>query len=91
MTISKRLRDPAIYEINAWVWLSDLSQKTGTFVDLSSVPSADWDNLAKFGFDAVKLMRLGTKSSGKEKINPCCRCRPLRRHFTPIGHGTQDS
>jgi hypothetical protein len=40
MTVSKWPRYPTIYEINAWVWLSDLSQKSGTIVDLRSVPSA---------------------------------------------------
>jgi len=62
MTISKWRRYPIIYEINAWVWLSDLSQKYGTTVDLSSVPSADWDSIAKFGFDAVWLMGVWERS-----------------------------
>ena len=62
MTISKWPRYPTIYEINAWVWLSDLSQKYGTFVDLSSVPSADWDSIGKFGFDAVWLMGVWERS-----------------------------
>jgi len=46
-------RYPTLYEINTWVWLSELSLKTATSVDLSSVPSAEWDAIAKFGFDAV--------------------------------------
>jgi glycosidase len=62
MTISKWPRYPAIYEINAWVWLSDLSQKYGTIVDLSWVPSTDWDAIAKFGFDAVWLMGVWERS-----------------------------
>lgn len=49
-------RYPTFYEINTWVWLSDLSQKYGKNVDLSSVPSAEWDALAAHGFDAVWLM-----------------------------------
>jgi hypothetical protein len=49
-------RFPTLYEINTWVWLSELSLKTKTSVDLSSVPPAEWDALAKFGFDAVWFM-----------------------------------
>jgi hypothetical protein len=55
MTMPKRPRYPTIYEINAWVWLSDLSKKAGATVDLSAVPSAAWDTIAKFGFDAEWL------------------------------------
>ena len=34
---------PSTYEINTWVWLSDLSQTYGIAVDLFSVPFAEWD------------------------------------------------
>ena len=37
---------PTIYEINTWVWLSDLTTKYGKPIDLSSVPAADWDAIA---------------------------------------------
>jgi Alpha amylase, catalytic domain len=53
---------PTLYEINTWVWLSELSLKTGTTVDLSSVPSAEWDAIAKFGFDAVWFMGVWERS-----------------------------
>jgi hypothetical protein len=52
----------ALYEINTWVWLSELSVKAGTSVDLSSVPSAEWDTIAKFGFDAVWFMGIWERS-----------------------------
>jgi glycosidase len=55
-------RYPTIYEINTWVWLSDLEQKHGKKVDLSSVPSAEWDGIAKHGFDAVWLMGVWERS-----------------------------
>ena len=55
-------RYPTLYEINTWVWLSELSRKTGTSVDLSSVPSAEWDAVAKFGFDAVWFMGVWERS-----------------------------
>jgi hypothetical protein len=53
---------PVVYEINTWVWLSDLSKRSGTCVNLSSVPSADWDAIAEFGFDAVWLMGVWERS-----------------------------
>jgi len=55
-------RYPTIYEINTWVWLAELGLKTGTRVDLGSVPSAEWDAIAKFGFDAVWFMGVWERS-----------------------------
>ena len=51
-----------IYEINTWVWLSDLSRKSKAPVDLSSVPPAEWDAIAHYGFDAVWLMGVWERS-----------------------------
>jgi hypothetical protein len=62
MSMSKWPRYPTIYEINTWVWLSELSEKYGISVDLSSVPSADWDAIAAYGFDAVWLMGVWERS-----------------------------
>ncbi|HXY49465.1 MAG TPA: alpha-amylase [Terriglobales bacterium] len=53
---------PALYEINTWVWLSDLSQKYGKKLDLSSVPSAEWDAIAAYGFEGVWLMGVWERS-----------------------------
>src|SRR5271166_1685426 len=55
-------RYPTLYEINTWVWLSELSQKTGKPVDLGSVPSAEWDAISAHGFDAVWLMGVWERS-----------------------------
>ena len=55
-------RYPAVYEINTWVWLADLSAKHGTIVELGSVPPAEWDAIAEFGFDAVWLMGVWERS-----------------------------
>jgi glycosidase len=51
-----------VFEINTWVWLADLSEKYGDFVELGSVPSAEWDAFAEFGFDAVWLMGVWERS-----------------------------
>lgn len=53
---------PSVYEINTWVWLSELSQRYGTNVSLSSVPAVEWDAIAVYGFDAVWLMGVWERS-----------------------------
>ncbi len=55
-------RYPVLYEINTWVWLSDLSRKYGKVVDLASVPSPEWDAIAAYGFGAVWLMGVWERS-----------------------------
>jgi hypothetical protein len=55
-------RQLTIYEINTWVWLSDLIKKSGGPVTLGSVPSAEWDAIAHYGFDAVWLMGVWERS-----------------------------
>src|SRR5271169_2338768 len=59
---------PTIYEIDTWVWLAGLREKSGVSTDLSSVPSTDWDAIAKFGFDAVWLMGVWERSPAGIKI-----------------------
>ena len=53
---------PTLYEINTWVWLIDLSQKYAKRIDLGSVPSAEWDAIAAYGFDAVWFMGVWERS-----------------------------
>jgi hypothetical protein len=53
---------PLIYEINTWPWLAELGSVTGTPVDLSTVPDAEWDDIAGAGFDAVWLMGVWERS-----------------------------
>src|SRR3954462_14284149 len=60
--MSKWPRFPSIYEISTWVWLADLSRKYGTFIELGSVPSREWDAIAALGFDAVWLMGVWERS-----------------------------
>lgn len=53
---------PGLYEINTWVWLSELSQEYGRHIDLASVPPAEWDAIAAYNFDAVWLMGVWERS-----------------------------
>ena len=55
-------RHPSVYEINTWIWISDLAQKYGKSIDLSCVPSVEWDAIAAFGFDAVWFMGVWERS-----------------------------
>jgi len=53
---------PTSYEINTRVWLNNINQKYGRKADLSSVPSAEWDAIAAYGFDSVWLMGVWERS-----------------------------
>ena len=53
---------PSLYEINTWVWLSELSRKSAKNITLSSVPSVEWDAIAAYGFDAVWFMGVWERS-----------------------------
>src|SRR5436190_12041904 len=55
-------RYPTLYEIDTWVWLSELKQKYGKNLDLSSLRSTGWDAIAAFGLDAVWLMEVWERS-----------------------------
>ena len=56
------VRNPTIYEINTWAWLSELSARTGKSIDLGILPSSDWDAISSFGFDAAWLMGVWERS-----------------------------
>jgi hypothetical protein len=61
-------RFPVSYEINTWVWLSQLSQKYRKGINLASVPSTEWDAIAAYGIDAVWLMGVWERSPAGEAI-----------------------
>ena len=62
MVMSIWPKNPSLYEINTWVWLTELGLKTGARIDLGSVPASEWDAIARFGFDAVWLMGVWERS-----------------------------
>ena len=53
---------PHLYEINTWTWLEQLSAQLGRMVNLGNVPDAEWDSLARWGFDIVWLMGVWQRS-----------------------------
>jgi Alpha amylase, catalytic domain len=60
--MSTWVKNPSLYEINTWVWLSELSLKAGKPIDLSCVPAAEWDCIADLGFHAVWFMGVWQRS-----------------------------
>jgi hypothetical protein len=53
---------PVIYEINTWVWLTELKRKYRRELTLAEIPPAEWDALAQLGIDAVWLMGVWDRS-----------------------------
>jgi len=62
-------RHPVIYEINTWVWMSDLSRRHRKVVGLGTVPAQEWDAIASHGFDAVWLMGVWERSPAGIEIS----------------------
>ena len=62
-------RRPIIYEINAWVWLNELSRRYGRSIQLGSIPARELDRLADSGFDAVWLMGVWERSPAGREIS----------------------
>jgi alpha amylase-like protein len=62
-------RRPIIYEINAWVWLNELSRRYGRRIGLGEVPAREWDQLADQGFDGVWLMGVWERSPAGREIS----------------------
>jgi len=53
---------PLLYQINTWVWLTDLSQHYGVTITLENVPDEELDRIAAYHFDAVWLMGIWERS-----------------------------
>jgi hypothetical protein len=62
-------RHPTVYEINAWVWLSELGRARGRRVTLGDVPRAELERLAAQGFAAVWLMGVWERSPGARAVS----------------------
>ncbi len=59
---------PAIYEINTFVWLNELSRKYKKPIILGTVPKEEWDYIASLGFDGVWFMGVWERSPAGRKI-----------------------
>jgi len=59
---------PAIYEVNTWVWLADLSRAAGKRITLATVPPDVWASIVSWGVDAVWLMGVWERSPAGRRI-----------------------
>lgn len=55
-------KNPLIIEINALVWLQELSNRFQQAITLNNVPASEWDQFALQGFDYVWLMGVWQRS-----------------------------
>lgn len=62
MTGLNKINQPFLYEINTWPWMEAVSRSEGRAIDLASVPSRYWDEIADLGFDGVWLMGVWQRS-----------------------------
>jgi len=62
-------RHPVIYEINTWVWLTEVSRRYKKPVTLATVPNKEWDAIASFGFDVVWFMGVWERSPAGIEIS----------------------
>ena len=60
--------NPAVYEINTWVWLRDLGREYGLQISLQNVPQAELERLAALHFDGVWLMGVWERSPASRRI-----------------------
>jgi hypothetical protein len=61
-------KNPTLYEINAWAWLEQLSRQAGQAVTLGSVPQAELERIASYGFDGVWLMGVWQRSVDGRRV-----------------------
>lgn len=60
---------PLLYEINARVWLRELSEKYGSNLTLGTIPDSEWVYLRQLGFDYIWLMGVWKPSMQGTKIS----------------------
>ena len=62
-------KHPAIYEINTWVWLSEVGGSTGGAWTSARFRAEEWDAIASLGFDAVWFMGVWERSPAGIEIS----------------------
>ncbi|MEX5214745.1 MAG: alpha-amylase family glycosyl hydrolase [Nitrospiraceae bacterium] len=63
---------PSLYQINARVWLTELSRKLGKPVTLDDIPDVELDRLAQTGFDWIwflSVWQTGPAAQGVSRAN----------------------
>jgi len=62
-------RYPLLYQINARVWLTELSQKLGRAATLDDIPDTELDRLAEMGFDWVWFLSVWQTGPGAQQVS----------------------
>jgi hypothetical protein len=62
-------KQPVVFEINTWAWLTHLEHKYRAKLDLGSIPSKEWDNLKDLECDGIWLMGVWARSPAGRKIS----------------------
>ena len=60
---------PTVYEINTWVWLSELGVAAGRPLSLGEVPDQELERIAGYGFDGVWLMGVWQRSPAAGNVS----------------------
>src|SRR5579872_5399695 len=66
-------RNPALYQVNTRVWLTELSRKLGRTATLADIPDAELDRLAEMGFDWIWMLSVwqtGLAGQQVSRTNP---------------------
>ncbi len=63
------MQNPLLYEISTLPWLYELANEEGKWLSLSEVPNAEWDRLARQGFNLIWLMGMWKKSPEGRRIS----------------------
>src|SRR6478609_11136870 len=70
-------RYPSLYQINARVWLTELSRRLGKTTTLDDIPDAELDRLAELGFDWIWFLSVWQTGPGAQQVS---RTNPEWRH-----------
>jgi glycosidase len=62
-------RYPSLYQINARVWLTQLSEKLGRSATLDDVPDAELDRLVELGFDWIWFLSVWQTGAGAQQVS----------------------
>ena len=61
--------NPALYQINTRVWLTELSRTLGKRATLQDIPDAELDRLAEIGFDWVWFLSVWQTGLAGRKVS----------------------
>ena len=60
---------PSLYQLNARVWLTELSRKLGKPVTLDDIPDAELDGLAQLGFDWIWFLSVWQTGTAAQRVS----------------------